>query len=347
MKTFRRVLKWGGGLILLAVCGLVIFACVYGHAPAKRPDLASPVPAGVPAPPRGYPSEITSFLAGYLFYDLIPLEDAPPVPGVAMKADIPYCTVDGTTLTLDLYSPEKAQGSAPGLLLFYGGSWKQGRKDQLRIYAQHFAQHGYVVATPQYRLREAGQWPKSVQDAKCAVRWMRAHAVENGVDPGRIGVMGNSAGGYLALMVGFTAGMAEFEGDGGWPEQGSAVQAVVDIYGPTDFTEPVRRDHPAIRDYMNGTYEQDPARFALASPLQHVTEKTPPTCVIHGTVDMLVPVEQSDRLVEKLREKGVPHHYSRINGWPHAMDAVELVNRHTRALAVDFFDKHLKTAVAR
>jgi dipeptidyl aminopeptidase/acylaminoacyl peptidase len=74
-----------------------------------------------------------------------------------------------------------------------------------------------------------------------------------------------------------------------------------------------------------------------------VTDKTPPTCVIHGTVDQLVPVTQSDRLVEKLKEKGVPHYYSRINGWPHAMDAVQAVNNHTRALALNFFDKHLKT----
>jgi dipeptidyl aminopeptidase/acylaminoacyl peptidase len=143
-------------------------------------------------------------------------------------------------------------------------------------------------------------------------------------------------------MAGYTAGVPEFEGAGGCAEQSSAVQAVVDIYGPTDFTEPIRRDHSAVTAYMNGRYEQDPARFEKASPLRYVTEKTPPTCVIHGTVDYLVPVHQSDWLVEKLKEKGVPHYYSRVNGWPHAMDAVLAVNKHTRALAVDFFDKYLK-----
>lgn len=343
MKLFRRILKWGVCILLLLVLAVITALCLYGRAPARRPDLATPLPTGVPAPPHGYPSEITSFIAGFLFYDLIPLENAPPVPGVVMTEDIQYGNGGGVPLYLDLYAPESRQGPVPGILLFYGGSWSGGRKDQLRVYAQHFAQNGYVVATPQYRLKEAGRWPNSVHDVKCAIRWMRAHAEENGVDPGRIGVMGNSAGGYLALMAGYTAGLEEFEGDGGWQDQSSAVQAVVNIYGPTDFTDPERRDHPAILAYMNGSYSEDPARFERASPIRYVTEKTPPTCVIHGTVDMLVPVEQSDWLVEKLNEHGVPHDYSRINGWPHAMDAVQAVNNHTKALALNFFDRHLKT----
>jgi len=344
MKLVRKILKWTFRIVLVLVVGVVVFACVFHHAPARRPDLVTPLPAGVPAPPHGYPSEITAFAAGYLFYDLIPLEKGPAVPGVAMKADIEYGTGDGKPLLLDLYSGESTKGPAPGIVLIHGGSWSGGDKDQLRVYAQYLAQHGYVVAAIKYRLRKEGQWPKSVEDAKCAVRWMRAHAAENGVDPERIGVMGNSAGGYLALMVGYTAGMPEFEGNGGNADQSSAVKAVVDVYGPTDFTEPVRRDHPAITAYMNGRYEEKPDLYEKASPIRYVTENVPPTCVIHGTVDHLVPVTQSDWLVEKLKEKGVPHYYSRINGWPHAMDAVLKVNLHTRALAVNFFDKYLKNA---
>lgn len=346
MKIFRRVLKWIGCLLLLALAGGIVFICIYGSAPAKRPDLVTPLPEGVPAPPRGYPSEITAFAAGYFFYDIIPIEDGPPVPGVVMKEDIQYGTGDGIPLHLDLYAAESQQGHAPGVLLFFGGGWRDGRKDQLRVYAQYFAQHGYVAAAVQYRLREDGLWPKSIHDAKCAVRWMRAHADEYGVAPECIGVMGNSAGAYLALMTGYTAGVPEFEGDGGWPEQSSVVQAVVDIYGPTDFTEPGRRDHSLVVGYMNGTYDEDPARFEKASPIRYVTETTPPTCVIHGTVDMLVPVTQSDWLVEKLKVHGVSYDYSRIDGWPHAMDAVVAVNNHTKALIVDFFDRHLKHAAS-
>ncbi len=344
MKLFRRILKWVGCLLLLLILGVAAGLCLYGRAPAKRPDLVTALPEGVPAPPRGYPSEITAFLAGYLFYDIIPIEDGPSVPGVVMREDIQYGTGDDMPLYLDLYSPESVQGPSPGILLFFGGGWRQGRKDQLRVYAQHFARHGYVVGAVQYRLKEAGHWPKSVHDAKCAVRWMRAHAEEYGVDPERIGVMGNSAGAYLALMAGYTAGVPEFEGTGGWEAESSAVQAVVDIYGPTDFTEPKRRDHSLVVNYMNGTYDMDPARYERASPIRYVTESSPPTCVIHGTVDMLVPVGQSDKLVEVLKAKGVPHYYSRLNGWPHAMDAVVAVNHHTRELILHFFDQHLKQA---
>jgi len=347
VKWLRRIFVGLVAVLLLALVGVTGYALSVGHPPAQRPELVTPLPEGVPAPPAGWPTEYTSMAAGVLLHDLVPWEKAPAVDGVVEKLDIEYGKGGGESLYLDLYWPANIDGPRPGLLLFYGGGWKQGRKDQLRAYAQTFAKHGYVVATPQYRLREKGRWPNSIQDAKCAVRWMRAHASEYQVDTSRIGVMGNSAGAYLALMVGYTAGVPEFEGDGGWAEQSSAVQAVVDIYGPADFTEPVRRNHPLILAYMNGTYEEGPERYEMASPIRYVTPKTPPTCVIHGTVDMLVPVHQSDWLVEKLRAEGVPHRYSRIDGWPHAMDFVLEVHEHVSALVLHFFDEHLGGPVSR
>ncbi|MFM1919129.1 MAG: Carboxylesterase NlhH [Candidatus Hydrogenedentota bacterium] len=341
MKWIRRILVALLVLLVLAIAGGMGYALSVGHPPERRPELVTPLPDGVPAPPPGYPTEITSFAAGWFLYDKVPWENGPAAGDIIEKYDLQYGKGGDTSLLLDLYLPQVSEGARPGLVLYYGGGWRRGRKDQLRSYAQHFARNGYVVAAVQYRLRDEGRWPNSIHDAKCAVRWMRAHAGEYGIDPERIGVMGNSAGAYLALMVGYTAGVPEFEGDGGWPEQSSAVQAVVDIYGPADFTEPVRRNHPLILAYMNGTYEDDPSRYEKASPIRYVNPKTPPTCVIHGTVDMLVPVHQSDWLVEKLRAEGVPHLYSRIDGWPHAMDFVRDVHDHTSALALKFFDTHL------
>jgi acetyl esterase/lipase len=342
VKILLRILKWTGIILLLLLTAAVVFLCTYGSAPAKRPDLVTKLPAGVPPPPEGYPGEILAFAAGYLFYDLIPIEDGPPVPGVLMREDLQFGTGEDTPLFLDLYSPEDQEEALPGILLFFGGSWKHGRKDQLRVYAQYLAARGYVVAAVQYRLRSAGQWPNSIHDAKCAVRWMRAHQEEYGIDGEHLGVMGNSAGGYLALMVGYTSGQDDFEGRGGWAEQDSAVQAVVDIYGPVDFTEEIRRDHSAIISYMGGKYEEMPERFEKASPLWQLHKTAPPTCVIHGTVDQLVPVTQSDRLVERLAALEIPHDYSRIDGWPHAMDVALPVCAHVQALAGNFFDRHLK-----
>ncbi|MBI1318543.1 MAG: alpha/beta hydrolase fold domain-containing protein [Candidatus Hydrogenedens sp.] len=342
MKWVKRILKVAVVLVLLVLAGGSVYALSVGRAPAQRPDLVTPLPPGVPAPPAGFPSEITSFAAGWFLYDKVPWENAPAANDIVEKYDIEYGTGDGIPLSLDLYLPDETGTDRPGIVLYYGGGWKQGSKDQLRVYAQHFARHGYVVAAVQYRLKGDGLWPKSIHDAKCAVRWMRAHAAEYGIDKNRIGVSGNSAGAYLALMVAYTPGVEEFEGNGGWPEESSAVQAVVDIYGPADFTEPVRRDHPLIVAYMNGHYEDDPSRFERASPIRYVTSETVPTCVIHGTVDMLVPVHQSDWLVEKLEAEGVPHFYSRIDGWPHAMDFIKGVNDHTKALMLTFFDEYLK-----
>ena len=341
MKWFKRIVLGVLALVLVVFLGGFGYALAVGRPPALRPDLVTPLPPGVPAAPAGYPSEYTAFAGAYLFHDLIPFGATPSVPGVVEKLDIEFGKGGDTPLLLDLYLPEKTTAPRPALLLFYGGGWTGGTKDQLRIYAQHYAQHGYVVATPQYRLREAGQWPNSVYDAKCAVRWMRAHAQEYAVDPNRIGVQGNSAGAYLALMVAYTSDVPDLEGDGGWAEQSSAVQAVADIYGPTDFCEPGLRDHPTLVRYMNGHYDDDPARYEKANPIRYVNAKTPPTCVITGTVDMLVPVRQSDRLVETLQKAGVPHLYSRLDGWPHVMDAVKEVNDHTKSLMLHFFDQHL------
>ena len=341
MKWFKRILIACLVLVLLVVGGLASYILLKGRAPARRPDLVTPLAEGIPPAPHGYPSEYSAFLMAYLFYDLIDIENYPTPPDVIEKTDIVFGKGGDTPLVLDVYSTAQEGAARPAIIIFYGGSWKGGNKEQLKCYAVHFAQQGYVAVTPQYRLKKAGEWPNSVQDAKCAVRWLRSHAEEYGVDPDRIGVMGNSAGAYLALMVAYTPEVEDFEGDGGWEETSSAVKAVVEIYGPTDFTDPARRDHNALVDYMGGHYEQDPDRFVAASPVNYVTAQSPPTCIIHGTVDMLVPVQHGDGLAEKLKAAGVPYVYSRINGWPHAMDAVASVNEHSRALALDFFNTHL------
>lgn len=343
LRWLKRIVLAVVVLLVVVFAGAVIYSIVIGGPPQKRPELLTELPADVPPPPRGWPSEYTSMAAGFLLYDHIPIENAPPMDGVRQTLDIPFSTVDGDReLLLDIFRPEGPDELRPGIVIYYGGGWRNGSKDQLRYYAQFLAKNGYVTITPEYRLREAGQWPRSIHDAKAAVRWMRAHAEEYHIDPERIGVMGNSAGAYLALMVAYTPDDPFFEGDGGWPDERSDAQAVVDIYGPVDFTEPERRDHHFVVGYMGGYYEESPDNYNRASPIRYVRADTAPTCVIHGTVDWLVPVHQSDWLVEALREHGVPHYYSRIDGWPHAMDAVERVNQHTRALALAFFNEHLR-----
>jgi len=224
--------------------------------------------------------------------------------GVETK-DIEYGKVGDRALLLDLYAPEKIEKPVPGLIFIHGGGWESGNRSDYQNYTGRYAKRGYVVATISYRFSGEAPFPGCVQDAKCAVRWMRANAAELKVDPDRIAVIGGSAGGYLSLMVGYTAGDKRVEGTGGHQGVSSAVQAVVDLYGPTDFDTPIGRASDTVRDFLGKRFEDDPELYRFASPINHVDAKDPPTFVLQGSIDSTVPVEQSDMLVEKLKSLGV------------------------------------------
>jgi acetyl esterase/lipase len=310
--------------------------------PAKRPDLVA-LPADAPAPPAGYPSEAMLKVAYALGQVELLDRKGPELPaGVAERKDIEYGRVGDRPLLLDLYSPKTLDKPAPGLIFIHGGGWRSGKRGDYRPYTVPFAAKGYVVATISYRLVPEVVFPAAVEDAKCAVRWMRSHAAELKVDPNRIAVIGGSAGGYLSLMVGYTAGDKRLEGSGGHQDTSSAVQAVVDLYGPTDFDTPIGHTSDTVRDFLGKRFEDDPELYRFASPINHLDAKDPPTFILHGTIDSTVPVEQSDMLAEKLKKLGVAHWYDRLDGWPHTMDLAKPVNERTQLLVLKFLEAHLK-----
>ena len=314
----------------------VIFALwwlfIDSRPPAKQPDLVR-VPAELGPPPEGYPSE-NAILAAFVLNELgladlglLDIEGDVPLPaGVREETDIVYGTGGGTELKLDLYSPENLSAPVPAMIFIHGGGWRSGKRQDYKLYTTRFAEMGYVVATVTYRLREAGYFPNCVEDVKCAVRWMRANAEKLHVDPDRIAVIGGSAGGHLSMMVGYSSDVPEFEGTGGHEGVSSAVAAVIDIYGPTDFTIGPNQDHSLLTNFLQGTYEEIPEKFEKASPITYLDKSDPPTLIFHGTVDSLVPVIQSDRLAERFQELEMDYWYDRMNGWPHAMDVVQVVN---------------------
>jgi acetyl esterase/lipase len=209
-------------------------------------------------------------------------------------------------------------------------------------YCVRFAEHGYVAATISYRLYRVAPFPAAVEDAKCAVRWMRANAAKLGIDPDRIGVAGGSAGGHLSMMVAYAPDTSELEGAGGHGDESSRVQAVVNIYGPTDLTTEFARGNRAVSDFLGGkSYDDAPETYRLASPITHVTKDDPPTLILHGSIDSTVPIEQAELLVERLKQTGLEYDYDRVEGWPHAMDVEANVNRHCLAKMFEFFNKHL------
>lgn len=304
--------------------------------------LAARTSAEVPPAPPGYatPDEVKSaFFGGQV--KRINLNIAVPET-VSVEKGIEYGKGGDVTLKLDLYAPKHLAEPAPAVIFIHGGAWKGGSREVYHYYCTKFAEQGYVAATISYRLTGVAPFPAAVEDAKCAVRWLRANAERLDVDPDRIGVAGGSAGGHLSMMVGYAPDMKELDGDGGHSDTSSRVQAVVDLYGPTDLTTDFAISRGEVINFLDGKkFDQAPDLYRLASPITYVTKDDPPTLILHGSIDEVVPIEQAELLVAKLQENGLVFEYDRVEGWPHAMDLADGVNRHCLAKMLEFFGEHL------
>jgi len=266
-----------------------------------------------------------------------------PTPAdVEVIRGIEYGKGGRQSLKLDLYRPKNLSKPVPVLMFIHGGAWRGGKRGDYRIYGIDFAKRGYVVASVTYRLVPKAHFPAPVQDVKCAVRWLRANAKKYKIDPEKIAAIGGSAGGHLSMMVGYSSDVPALEGTGGNPDVSSRVQAVVDLYGPTDLTTGFARNNRIVVDFFGGqTFNKARKKYRLASPITHVTKDDPPTLILHGTIDRVVPIAQSDMLAAKLKEKGVPYIYDRLPGWPHAMDVAQPVNDRCQWLMQRFLKRYL------
>jgi acetyl esterase/lipase len=191
----------------------------------------------------------------------------------------------------------------------HGGGWISGDEDLppshpvLRQVAR-----GYAVASVEYRLSPEAIFPAQIEDCKAAVRWLRGNAGAHGLDPQRFAAWGSSAGGHLVALLGTSDGVASLEnGSQGHAAQSSRVQAVVDWYGPADFTMSSIGGGDDKGSQMLGCDPVNcPEQARLASPAAHVDPTDPPFLIQHGTADRVVDVQQSVRLAEALRAAGVP-----------------------------------------
>ena len=264
---------------------------------------------------------------------------------VLAEPDVEYSAVGGRQ-TMDIVRPRDASGGPrPAVLLVHGGGFRGGSKEGYSGLAIKFAQRGYVAATANYRLSPRNQFPAAVQDVKAAVRFLRANAAKYQIDSAHIGALGGSAGGHLVLMLALTAGVDEFEGSGPNRDQSSAVQCVVDEYGPTDFTQSYSKSVDAaevLPKFLGGDLDHERLIHMRASPLNWVTPNAAPVLAIHGTADNYVAYEQSLWLVERLIAAGVPAELETIGGAGHGFKGADAERADTRAFA--WFDKYLKAA---
>jgi acetyl esterase/lipase len=244
---------------------------------------------------------------------------------------------------LDIYKPKNTGKPVPLLVFIHGGGWRSGQRSDYLVYLIAFAKRGYITATVSYRLLKDGPYPAGVEDISDAVQWFYSNGEKYGYDPDRIALVGGSAGAHLALLAAYGwKNRNAIRDSTGLPESSHHIKAIVDIYGPVDLTTEYARNHPLVTSFIARSFEESPELYQEASPDQYLNRNSPPTMILHGTSDELVPVSQSDMLKAKLDSIGVPCVYYRLPLWPHTMDIVKRVNDFSQLKMNEFFEKYLK-----
>lgn len=253
--------------------------------------------------------------------------------GVKKIADLDYAGTGNSRQKLDLYLPENREGDAPlpVVVFIHGGGWQNGDKNSGGGKVAPFVASGkFAGASIGYRLTDEAQWPAQIHDCKAAIRWIKAHAKEHGLDPERIAVWGTSAGGHLVAMLGVSAGVAELEGTiGAHTDQNAKVKCVVNFFGPAEMLtmggSHDRPDSPEAK-LLGGPIQENPDKARSASPVEHVTADDAPSLIVHGTDDPTVPYSQSVALEKKLEEAGVPAILLTVEGAGHGKGFGPTVN---------------------
>jgi len=268
------------------------------------------------------------------------------IPGVRVLRDIEYVPGGHERQRLDLYLPASAgQGPVPVIIWVHGGAWRAGSKE--RCPARRFVERGYAVASINYRLSQHAIFPAQIEDCKAAVRYLRANAGRYGLDAGRFGAWGSSAGGHLVALLG-TAGDVKMFERGPNLDVSSRVQAVCDYYGPTDLTvrsrdwAARRHDSPDSPLYrlLGGPVRLNQEKCKQASPVSYVSEDDPPFLIVHGDKDPVVPHNQSEILYRALVKAGVEAKLYTVKGGGHGGFKDPSVEK----MVEEFFDAHLKGA---
>lgn len=217
---------------------------------------------------------------------------------------------------MDVFSPKSAAKAAPGVLVLHGGSWTRGSKGELDQQAQMLAAEGYVVANANYRLSPDTQFPGAVQDAWCALAWMRAHADELKLSSAHVAVFGYSAGANLGDLVGLGSSQASDCPSG----KTSPVQAVISGDGPADMRALPGLGAAEISDYLGGSPSEVPGAYDASSPLKQVRSGAPPFLLIHGNTDLYVDVSQSYVMRDALKAVGTDAELLILDGDAHTVN---------------------------
>ncbi len=274
--------------------------------------------------------------------------------GITAHLDLPYADTDNPRQRLDLYLPKalKSEKPLPVIVFIHGGAWRGGDKNSGLGNVARFVQSGdYAGISVGYRLTGEAVWPTQIHDCKAAVRWIKGHAKEYGLDAGKIGVWGSSAGGHLVSMLGTSGDVAVLEGTlGKHLDQSSQVQCVVNYYGPENLLsmnrQPSTIDRTKGKEYpeallLGGPVSEREAVAREASPVTHVSKGDAPFFHAHGTKDPLVPFAQAEEIHAALKAAGVVTHLQQMTNGGHGFRSPILDER-----VKQFFDLYLRDVAA-
>lgn len=252
----------------------------------------------------------------------VPTPTTAPTPSGprAPSLDVTYCTIDGQNQTLDIYYP-RSGGPWPVFFYIHGGGWTDGDKSAGAGW-KSLNDYGYLVVSVNYRMYPAYTFPAMIEDVKCAVRFLRAHATEYNLDPSRIVAAGDSAGGHLANLLGVTDASAGWD-VGEYLDQSSRVQGVFSMAGPTDLTRPYPLLEEAINNVFTGAVDAPQSQRASGSPIAYISPDDPPFLLFHGEKDEYVPVEQVHIFHERLQAANVKSTLVIVQNGDHGLESAD------------------------
>lgn len=342
MKMFRHSQKSKKQVIALALTGLV---WIGGNAMAMNVNVDSAT--------KNMPGKVESTRIS------VPLK----TPVINQISDVVYEQVPmrgypNVAMKMDILQP-KSEKKLPTIVYVTGGGFINANKDngiQLRM---HLAEAGYVVASIQYRVAPTARFPEPLEDVKSSIRYLKAHADQFGIDPERVGIIGGSAGGYLAAMAATTSGTTTFD-KGDNLQAGSDVKAAVDLYGLSDLTrigddysDAVKEAHrsagatealwvngSAVFGGKDGGILADPEGAQKANPIAYISRTSAPMLLMHGTNDTIVSPSQTDLLFQALQKHKIPSKRYLVEGAAHG--GIYWNQEKVLQIITDFFDSYLK-----
>ena len=244
-----------------------------------------------------------------------------------MHQDIEFARVGDRSLTLDLYQPKKrveSEVKSPIVVWVHGGAWRSGSKKNVPVMA--WLEHGFAIASVEYRLSPEAKFPAQIHDIKAAIRFLRDNANTYALDSNRVVVAGASAGGHLAALVGVTNGSERLEGNvGEHLKTNSDVHAIVSFYGASNLQSILSQstEHglsvrvPALQLLLGGQPSEVSELAKLASPVSHVDAHDPPLWLIHGNADPQMPFAQSEEFSQAYQAMSLPLQFSVVRDGKH------------------------------